>query len=574
MVAGGGVVGGDGGRGNGAAEAVGAGAAGVEGASGRRGEGGGGLAGEDVEGAGAEGNGDGAEEGLGVGVAGGGDEGVGGGEFDEVAEVHDGDAVGDAAEDAEVVGDEEEGEVPGGAEVEEEVEDLGLDGYVEGAGDFVADEEFGAEGEGAGDGDALALAAGEFEGVAPKEGGGEADFAEEGTGEGIGVAAGDEPAGEGGFEEEVADGKAGVEGGGGILEDHLDAGVGEAEGAAFEEDAAGRGVFESAEGAAEGGLAAAGFAGEAEDSAAAEGEGDGGKGVDAGDGAGEDAAADGVGDGEGVDLEPGGGHGDGVESSGGRGGMQTLYKRDGFFHHRDRSLAMAKIFRIIPALDTTDLERAAGLVRALGRHPLVYGFKLGFALGLRHGLAETARRLREWTDKPLIYDHQKAATDIPDTGKLFAETMRACGMDEVILFPHTGPRTLEAWVGAMQGAGLKAIVGGVMTHPAYLVAEGGFIADGAALAIYRQAAELGVKAFVTPLTKPELVARLAEEVPFGEGQEFYSPGYGAQGGDPGQFPALRRHYLIAGRALLGAADPAAAADAIGARFGEWGGIET
>ena len=215
-----------------------------------------------------------------------------------------------------------------------------------------------------------------------------------------------------------------------------------------------------------------------------------------------------------------------------------------------------KEYRIIPALDTIDLDAALRLVCRVAGRESVYGFKLGFALGLGHGLPETVRRIREWTDKPLIYDHQKAATDIPDTGALFGDVMRKSGINEVILFPHTGPHTLAAWTRAMQERQLKVIVGAVMTHPAYLVSEGGFIADTAAVAIYRQAAVMGVGAFVVPLTKPELVAKLVHEVPFTQDQEFYSPGFGAQGGDPAKFPTLARHYLIIGRSLMAAADPA------------------
>lgn len=228
---------------------------------------------------------------------------------------------------------------------------------------------------------------------------------------------------------------------------------------------------------------------------------------------------------------------------------------------------MNKEIRFIPALDTPDLDTALRLVSRVADRKSVYGFKLGFALGLGHGLPETVRRIREWTDKPLIYDHQKAATDIPDTGALFGDVMKTAGIDEVILFPHTGPRTLEVWVRAMQERQLKVIVGAVMTHPAYLVSEGGFIADAAAVAIYRQAAELGVAAFVVPLTKPELVARLAEEVPFTESQEFYSPGFGAQKGDPSKFPALKRHYLIMGRSLMNAEDPVEAIERIEQQLG-------
>ena len=215
-----------------------------------------------------------------------------------------------------------------------------------------------------------------------------------------------------------------------------------------------------------------------------------------------------------------------------------------------------KQYGIIPALDVLDLDAALRLVCRVAGRPSVYGFKLGFSLGLGHGLPEVVRRIREWTDKPLIYDHQKAATDIPDTGAMFGDVMKKAGIDEVILFPHTGPRTLEAWTKAMQERGLKTIVGAVMTHAAYLVSEGGFIADTAAAAIYRQAAGLGVGAFVTPLTKPELVAKLAAEVPFTAEQEFYSPGFGAQGGDPEKFPALKKHYVIVGRSLFAAEDPA------------------
>ena len=101
-----------------------------------------------------------------------------------------------------------------------------------------------------------------------------------------------------------------------------------------------------------------------------------------------------------------------------------------------------KEYRIIPALDLADLETALRLVCRTAGRASVYGYKLGFALGLAHGLPESVRRIREWTDKPLIYDHQKAATDIPDTGALFADVLKAAGIDEAILFPHTGPHVL------------------------------------------------------------------------------------------------------------------------------------
>ena len=69
-------------------------------------------------------------------------------------------------DDGEVVGDEEVGEAEAILQVGEEVDDLGLDGDVEGADGLVADDEVGFDGEGAGDADALALAAAELVRVA------------------------------------------------------------------------------------------------------------------------------------------------------------------------------------------------------------------------------------------------------------------------------------------------------------------------------------------------------------------------------------------------------------------------
>jgi len=218
---------------------------------------------------------------------------------------------------------------------------------------------------------------------------------------------------------------------------------------------------------------------------------------------------------------------------------------------------MKKIFRVIPSLDCTDLDRAVKLVGQVDRSELVYGYKIGFALGLAFGIPATVRAIRAVSSKPIIYDHQKAATDIPDTGKLFAQTLRRAGINEAILFPQAGPATLEAWIKALREEELKVIVGGLMTHKAYMHSEGGFLNDQAIETIYHIAVDRGVNAFVVPLTKPEAVDRIVQAVPFRPETEFYSPGYGRQGGDPSRFASIGRHYLIVGRALLEAADPAA-----------------
>ncbi|HBY18268.1 MAG TPA: hypothetical protein DEH00_03760 [Candidatus Marinimicrobia bacterium] len=217
--------------------------------------------------------------------------------------------------------------------------------------------------------------------------------------------------------------------------------------------------------------------------------------------------------------------------------------------------SMGKNIKIIPALDLTDLDKLESLVQAVDDHPLVYGYKLGFSLGLTYGLPRVCKLLRKHTGKPLIYDHQKAATDIPATGQLFAGVMKSSGISEVILFPQAGPDTLKAWIGALKEKDLKVIVGGIMTHPAYLESEGGFIRDTAATDIYKLAFEKNVRDFVVPLTKPSETERIFREAGLDDGCTFYSPGYGSQGGNPANFPFIRNHYLIIGRSLLKAEDP-------------------
>ena len=278
----------------------------AEGTAGGRVDGAGDVSGEAdaLFGGGGIGLGDGGDEGLGVGVAGGAVEFFGGAHFDDLAEIHDGEAVADVFDDGEVVGNEEVGEFHFLLEVHEEIEDLALDGDVEGGDGFVADDEFGLEGDGAGDADALALAAAELERELAGGGGGQADFLQEG-GDPLAALVGrahfldDES-----FADDVADGLAGVEGLGGVLEDHLEITRALTAvvvlGLAFKHDGPGGGLEQMDDGLAQRGLAAAGFADDAERLSALQGEGDAVHGLAGADGAEKNTAAHGE-----VDVEIG-----------------------------------------------------------------------------------------------------------------------------------------------------------------------------------------------------------------------------------------------------------------------------
>ncbi len=217
---------------------------------------------------------------------------------------------------------------------------------------------------------------------------------------------------------------------------------------------------------------------------------------------------------------------------------------------------------VIPACDVETLEKFEEIVRETADNPKIGGYKIGFELGLGYGLAAVVDTARKHTDKPLIYDHQKAATDIPDTGKNFARVCKKAGVDAVIFFPQAGPETERAWIYHALDQGLKVIVGGRMTHSAYAVSEGGFITDEGAEEMYRIAARAGVTNFVVPGNKPEVIAHIKGLIE-NEGVTpiFYSPGFVAQGGDITKAAEVAGDswHAIAGRAIYNAADIRAAA---------------
>ena len=221
---------------------------------------------------------------------------------------------------------------------------------------------------------------------------------------------------------------------------------------------------------------------------------------------------------------------------------------------RDRS--------VIPACDVETLEQFEELVKQTADVEGIGGYKVGFELGLGYGLPAVVAAARKHTNKPIIYDHQKAGTDIPDTGKNFARVCKKAGVDAVILFPQAGPETERAYIYHALDNGLKVIVGGRMTHPAYAVSEGGFITDEGALDMYRIAARAGINNFVVPGNKPEVIKQVKYVIEAeGVSPIFYSPGLVEQGGkiSVAASAAGDRFHGIVGRGIFQAKDMHAAA---------------
>ena len=208
---------------------------------------------------------------------------------------------------------------------------------------------------------------------------------------------------------------------------------------------------------------------------------------------------------------------------------------------------------VIPSCDVSDLTKLKNLVKETCSIDGIGAYKIGLELCIPYGICQVIDTVRKQTDLPIIYDHQKAATDIPELGEKFARAVK--GVDAVILFPFTGPETEKAWISACKKAKLGVIVGGEMTHKGFLESEAGFISEKESLKIYEIAAEQKINDYVVPGNKPEKI-KLYKTFLEARGLKpvFYSPGLIAQGGNITESAkaAGERWHAIVGRALYNA----------------------
>ncbi len=215
---------------------------------------------------------------------------------------------------------------------------------------------------------------------------------------------------------------------------------------------------------------------------------------------------------------------------------------------------------IIPACDVAELTVLEELVRETSDLEFVQGYKIGILTVLPNGLVAAVQAIRKYSELPVIYDHQKFGTDIPEIcGGQILKTVKDTGVDGLIIFPQAGIETLKATVSTCLRVGLTPLVGGEMTHKGYLTGEGGYIEDGAPARIYADAAKCGVEYYVVPGTRVEAMTRykglLERSV---KAPKFLFPGVGSgQGGDVRRaFDAVKPHsgYAIVGRGIYASPD--------------------
>lgn len=223
---------------------------------------------------------------------------------------------------------------------------------------------------------------------------------------------------------------------------------------------------------------------------------------------------------------------------------------------------------IIPACDVESLESLNSLIKETCLLDFIVGYKIGMKMLALEGAKRVVNEIRSLTNLPIIYDHQKYGTDIPDlSGGDILESFKDAGLDGLIIFPFAGIKTLQATVEGCKRANLFPIVGGEMTHSGFLVSEGGYIADSSPAKIYRDAAHLGVDTFVVPGTKIDKIKEYAGLIGgIIPNPRLMFPGIGkGQGGDIAEAFKAASPYkcsAIVGRGIYAAKDMSAAATAL------------
>lgn len=201
---------------------------------------------------------------------------------------------------------------------------------------------------------------------------------------------------------------------------------------------------------------------------------------------------------------------------------------------------------IIPACDVETLEQLKKIVSVTKDVEGIKAFKVGFDLGYGFSVPDVVETIKnEYPDAIVIFDHQKAGTDVPFTGEKFARRMKESGVDAAILFPREDdPITQYIWTNELLERDIKVIIGGELTHkPATKEQE----------QIYWNAVFQGVTDFVVPGNKPDRVKFYTEK--FQKGFKIdsinYSPGFVAQGGNISDAAKVAgdKWHAICGRAV-------------------------
>ncbi len=205
---------------------------------------------------------------------------------------------------------------------------------------------------------------------------------------------------------------------------------------------------------------------------------------------------------------------------------------------------MKKDTRLILALDVTSREKALSL--SLQLQDYFDAIKIGYPLILTAGLGIVTEIS---SFKPVIADLKVA--DTPNTNRLICHAVLDAGACGIIAQAFPGKDSLQACAQSVAEHKADLFVVTEMSHPGAEL----FMAPQAE-AMARLAVEVGAVGVVAPATRPERIAKIRSII--GE-RIVISPGVGAQGGSAGAALQAGADYLIVGRSIYEAQEPAVSA---------------
>jgi orotidine-5'-phosphate decarboxylase len=225
------------------------------------------------------------------------------------------------------------------------------------------------------------------------------------------------------------------------------------------------------------------------------------------------------------------------------------------FFERIAAAAIEKKSPIVLALDTKPPdnrilpELAASIIDAVERH--ICAIKMNFHIILPLSALEILQINKIAHSFGLQSIADIKLNDIETTNTVAVEQLIKMGFDAIIANPFIGRNALTSLVqkAHKEDAGVIALV--YMSHPE---AEEGFGLKIQGRGLYKiffeRAAAARVDGIVVGATQDKILKEIAGQLP------VYSPGVGAQGGDPEQAIRSGSNYLIIGRSIVEARQPA------------------
>ena len=239
------------------------------------------------------------------------------------------------------------------------------------------------------------------------------------------------------------------------------------------------------------------------------------------------------------------------------------------FSEKIRKAAEENRSRTVLALDLEEREpkqlakKSEKLLRKVGKHicAVKINRQLAMSLGMRGGLDKVVE-LAHGLGLPAIMDAK--LNDVGHTNEFMARSFFDIGFDAVIASPVAGwENGLDTVFAEANSRGRAVILLVYMSNPgadtlySMLGAQGGEAPKPVFEILARMAVQWKAQGVVVGATKPEIIARVRELI--GPTMGIYSPGIGAQGGDPRKALDAGSTYLIVGRAIYGVPEPEKAA---------------